>query len=850
MRDGRFWRGLGPAIALVLFAAALWVLNRELHHYHLRDILAAAGRIPSGHIWLAVGLTVLGYVALSGYDYIGFVYVRQRLSYPRVALASFLAYALSHNLGFGVVTGSAVRYRMYSGWGLEPVDVVRVIALCGVTFWLGFLALCGAAFTAGPPVLPTHMHLGLGAVRALGVVFLALTALYLAWSVRGRPLRLRGWEFPTPPVWLSIAQIGISCVDWICVAGVLYVLLPAGSPTFPHYLALFLVAQVAGLVSHVPGGLGVFEGTLLLVLPDHVPTPTLVGALILFRAVYYLLPLTVAMVLMGGNELVRRRTGLRRMAALVEGWAGPIVPQVFAVTTFIAGVILLFSGATPTTHGRLPWLRDLLPLSLVELSHFLGSLAGAALLLLSRSIQRRIDAAYSITVALLVVGVCTSVLKGFDYEEALALTLMLVTLLPSRHHFYRKAALLGEPFTAGWIVAIVTVILSSFWLGFFSYKHVEYSRDLWWRFSFTGDASRFLRGTVGVAAAVLFFAVARLLRPARPEPAMPADTDLRLAEAVIAQAAGTMGHFARLGDKHLLFNDRNTAFLMYGVQGRSWVALGEPVGPGAEHRELVWRFHELCDRHGSWTVVHQVTPAGLPMYVDLGLTPLKIGESARVPLESFSLDGHARKPLRQMKNKFDREGCVFEVVPSEGTSALLPQLRQVSDAWLEQKHAREKRFAIGFFDERYLARYPVAIVRREQRILAFANIWPSGTKDELSIDLMRFVPDTPHGAMDFLFLQLMLWGRQEGYRWFDLGMAPLAGLERHPLAPLWNRIGNLIFRHGEYFFNYQGLRTYKDKFEPAWEPRYLVYPGGLILPHVLLDLATLISGSGRGIVAR
>jgi phosphatidylglycerol lysyltransferase len=850
MRDTRFLRNLGPVIALVLLAAAVWVLDRELRHYHVHDILAAAGQIPLARIRWAVGLTVLGYVALSGYDLLGFAYIRQRLSYPRVALASFLAYAFSHNLGFGVVTGSAVRYRVYSGWGLGPVDVARVVALCGVTFWLGFLALCGMAFALGPLALPTRAPIGVGAVRVLGLVFLVLLALYLVWSIRGKTLRLRGWEFPTPPLWLSLAQIGISCVDWISVAAVLYVLLPAGVPAFPTYLALFLLAQVVGLASSVPGGLGVFEGTLLLLLPDQVPVPALIGALIVYRAVYYLLPLVIALVLMGANELARRRISLRRLTAFLEGSAGPIVPQVFAVTTFIAGTILLFSGATPTAHGRLTWLRNLLPLPVIEVSHFLGSLTGATLLLLARGIQRRIDAAYSITVALLVLGICASLLKGLDYEEAIVLALMLVTLLPCRRHFYRRAALLQEPFTAGWIVAIVTVVLSSVWLGFFSYKHVDYTRDLWWHFSFAGDASRFLRASVGAAAAVLLFAVARLLRPARPEPARPTDADLQRAESIIAQVPGTMGNFALLGDKHLLFNDPGTAFVMYGVQGRSWVALGEPVGPAVEHRELTWRFYELCDRHGGWAVVHQATTASLPMYVELGLTPVKIGENARVPLPSFTLEGRNRKQFRQVEHKFEHEGCTFEVVPAERVSTLLPQLRTISDAWLTDKHTREKRFAIGFFDERYLERYPVAIVRRGEQPLAFANIWCGAEKEELSIDLMRYVPGTPPGVMDLLFSQLMRWGQATGYRWFDLGMAPLAGLESHPLAPVWNRIGNLIFRHGEYFFNYQGLREYKDKFDPVWEPRYLVYPGGLILPNILLDLATLISGGVAGILRR
>jgi phosphatidylglycerol lysyltransferase len=183
----------------------------------------------------------------------------------------------------------------------------------------------------------------------------------------------------------------------------------------------------------------------------------------------------------------------------------------------------------------------------------------------------------------------------------------------------------------------------------------------------------------------------------------------------------------------------------------------------------------------------------------------------------------------------------------------MPELEEISEEWLRAKSTREKGFSLGAFDPEYLKRLPMALVRRGDRIVAFANLWPGGDKEELSIDLMRHREDAPFGIMDYLFLELMLWGNAEGYRWFNLGMAPLAGLEARALAPLWSRLGALVFRHGEHFYNFQGLRHYKDKFDPVWEPRYLACPGGLgglVLPRVLADVAALISGGFRGVVAK
>jgi phosphatidylglycerol lysyltransferase len=180
----------------------------------------------------------------------------------------------------------------------------------------------------------------------------------------------------------------------------------------------------------------------------------------------------------------------------------------------------------------------------------------------------------------------------------------------------------------------------------------------------------------------------------------------------------------------------------------------------------------------------------------------------------------------------------------------LPVMRRISDAWLAAKSTGEKRFSVGTFSPDYLRQFPVAIVRAAGVPAAFANLWTTGTRAELSVDLMRFEPDAPRSAMDYLFIELMLWGRREGYRWFNLGMAPLSGLESHPLAPAWHRVGNFIFRHGEHFYNFDGLRRYKTKFAPLWEPRYLVARGGIALPRVLVDVSVLIAGGMKELFAR
>jgi phosphatidylglycerol lysyltransferase len=289
---------------------------------------------------------------------------------------------------------------------------------------------------------------------------------------------------------------------------------------------------------------------------------------------------------------------------------------------------------------------------------------------------------------------------------------------------------------------------------------------------------------------------------------------------------------------------------MYGISGRSWVSLGDPVGPPEIRQELAWRFREAADVHRGLTVFYEVGADDLPLYLELGLSLRKLGEEARVAVADFSLAGGARKGLRQSKARAEREGGSFELLAPDAVPALLDEVEAVSRAWLASKNTREKRFSLGFFDRAYLSRLPLAVVRRGGRIVAFANVLAGDAREEFTVDLMRYDDDAPAGVMEYLFTELMLWGRAQGFAWFSLGMAPLSGFEHHRLAPLWNRLGALLYRHGENFYNFRGLRAFKEKFDPVWEPRYLASPGGLALPLVLTQVASLISGGVTGVVAK
>ncbi len=844
-------RRLVPAIvSLAVFFAALAVLRSELRHVTWVELMRDIVAIPPNRLGVAVALTALNYAVLTAYDLLAFVYIGKPIARARVALASFVAYAVANNVGFSVLSGGSVRYRFYTRWGVTAEELSRIVFFYATTFWLGLLFIGGVSLATSR--LPVDLQIPTGpAVAAVGWLLALLVVAYLAATgVRRTPIRVSRFELPLPSLRLALTQLAVSACDWVLAGAVLYVLLPDGAPPLLSFLGAFLLAQLLGLASHVPGGVGVFEGLMILLLTPYLPSEALLPPLIVYRAVYYLLPLAVALVILVADELSQRRAQAARVGAAFDWLTEQLTPRVLAVSTFIAGIILLFSGATPAAAGRLTLLDRVLPLGVIEASHFLGSIAGAALLLLSQGLARRLDGAWFLTVGVVAAGIVASLLKGADYEEAMLLGFVLVVLWRARPAFDRRAAFLDTRFTAGWIVAIVGAIGASVWLGLFAFKHVAYSNELWWQFELHGEASRFLRATVGAMVALLLFAVSRIASPALHEADQPTDADLQAAGEIMETQTTASAFLVYLRDKALLFDEQRRGFLMYGVEGRTWVALGDPVGPPDVRCALIRLFLEHCDDYAATPVFYEIRKDSLHLYADFGLTFVKLGEEAVVDLSQFSLDGSRHKPMRHALRHLEHHGASCRIVLPAEVPAIIDALQSVSDDWLEHKAGGEKGFSLGFFRPDYVKRFPVAVVERNGQIVAFASVWPGPKAVELSIDLMRYHHDAPNGVMEGLMVYLMRWGKEQGYRSFSLGMAPLSGFEGSPVAPLWNRLGSFLYSHGEVFYNFQGLRAYKDKFHPSWESRYLAYPGGLRLPRTLADVAALIAGGYRRILIK
>ena len=537
---------------------------------------------------------------------------------------------------------------------------------------------------------------------------------------------------------------------------------------------------------------------------------------------------------------------LKPAAVAAAPWAG-------ALATLAAGVMLLASAATPSLPERLIRVLAFEPVLLVEISHFLSSVLGLVLVMLAFGLRARLDAAWAATLIVLLVAAPLSLAKGFIWEETAWLLALAALLAPFRAAFPRKARLSRMEITPGWLLSAACLVIGVGLLGLWSFENADYGEQPWWRVMADEDAARSLRAWAGAALLLTAFGVWRMLAQAATPPiAGDDDPQFHRVRAILAKAEDSRpnANLALLGDKRFLFSASDESFLMFGVRGRSWIALGAPVGRRGERMELYWRFCELADAHAARPGFYALEADDLPDIVELGFAIQKMGEAAIAPLEGFSIEGTKRGNLRRAWRQAKEQGAEFEVVPPDAVAPLMPDLKRISDAWLAHHAGGEKSFSLGGFYPRYVQEFPVAVARWEGRIVAFATLWTVPSRSAFSIDLMRYAEDGPRRIMDYLFVELINWGRAEGYAAFDFGMAPLSGLEDRPLAPMLSRVGRLIYDRGEELYNFQGVRTYKDKYDPLWRPRYIAARRRWHIPLVLADAGLLSSGGVGGLAKR
>lgn len=606
------------AVTLGLFVAGAFALYHLLKPVSIDDLMTEIAKTPKRNLALALLATVGGYTALVCYDWTALRYIRRRLPAQTIALGGFLGYAIGNTVGLSAISGGAVRYRVYSALGLRMSDIARISVFVSVASGVGATLIGLAALIFYPDALRAVWPMSPQSTRALAIAgFVGANALIIWISFSRARLRIGRFRLSAPRPNILASQMVITLVDMTLGALVLFLLVPTGDMQFLPFLAVYLAAMMAGIVSHVPGGVGVFETVVIAALPGAVPVADAAAGLLLYRLIYYILPFMVALVVMALAEL--RRAALGGVRSPVLAVMSGLIPLGTGVMVMAAGALMLLAPLIPASLPIADEAREAQSFLFEETGALLSSALGAALVLIAQALFRRLSGAWWLTQIVLAVGIGASLLDHWDSARAALLALAFLIMLPLRGEFYRHTRLTGAPLSAGWLLLIGMMALTVVWVLFFATKATSFEHEQWWQFAAETRAPRALRVafTGGVVLGLITLWAA--LRPMRITPIKAEADALAHAARIVSRFGRDPGRLDLARGHSIFFSEAGNAFLIYDRQGEYWIAMGDPEGDPAEIPGLIWEFRDGARTTRGTPVFAGVSPRWLPQWAEMGM---------------------------------------------------------------------------------------------------------------------------------------------------------------------------------------------------------------------------------------
>ncbi|MBK7404010.1 MAG: lysylphosphatidylglycerol synthetase family protein [Phycisphaerales bacterium] len=808
-----------PFVVAPLAVLLIW---HELHGLDMHQLRADMSRAHRTDIVLAACAAVGSVISMGLYDAVAL----RGLTFGRRWVIGAVCFAWTNFLTLGPIGGPAARFFLYRRAGVPSPEIAGQIARLYVGGWAGAF---GVFFSAILPLPPGPLWL---AVHA------AIAALLAPATVLACNAALRRWRPSLAAPNAEAAKMGlIACLEWsLGIASFVFASRALSLPSTPAELArIMMLGHGAGMVSMVPGGLGAADAAWLkLETIGGLAASDAAAHVLLFRAMFYLLPWSVS--------LVALYVVLVRQSARAERW----LRRVLAGALFVNALILLASTATPGVRDRIHAMAQWMPVGIFDASHGVAVVAAAWMLFLLRGLLRGYRAAAIIVAVLLLTSAVAHLLKGGDVEEAGVCVLLLVLLLGAIQSFRRRGRV-----PIGWELALAAAGGSvAFFLvvGLAAFEKVPYTADLWTRIGPRAGASRMLRGSVLVGLVGAAVLIRQAVRPVQERVQATAEEIARAIRRLRERPGGASSQCVGAGDKGVWESSAGGLAVYQRVHDKM-IVYSDPIVPPGGHGDFLAELLAYADREDLDPVFYETSDLWLGPLHEFGFSFFKLGEEAVVPITGFTMAGGDWAGMRQIVRKVEKAGFSYRVCEPPHPPELIEQARAVSDAWLAHKDVREMQFSIGYFSAEYLQRFPIAgVFDAEGRLAAFLNVLETTT--DATFDFMRFEARRVDNIMDYCIGKTMVWAAERGRTRFSLGMAPLADVGTHRKSRVFERGARLVYEHAERIYNYRGLKAYKTKFHPEWEPRYLAYQGPWAVAESLVSVMRLIHAGDRESRAR
>lgn len=764
-----------------------------------------------------LSMLILGLIAvlpMLNYDFVIQDFLPERAETKYILKSGWVVNTFNNLIGFGGVLGATLRATYYGKHAdrrrvIFAVSKIALFLLSGLSVW-SLLAL-------------VEMYVfGVGRQFTQYTIWLIGGGLYFPILLGFTHLRESEF-FSDLPLSREIRLTAGSMLEWgFAGAFFMYIGYQLGLTHLAAVFPLFMIANVVGIASMVPGAIGSFDifmiGGLAAVGVD--PSEAVVW-LLFYRVFYYLVPFAIAIVIFVQDMGKRINTYLQGIPMQLLSRAAHVI---FTMLLYFTAIMLLILATMPNFALQNRFVHSFTPYTLVFMGRAANIVIAFTLMGLARGIANKSRKAYWPTILILVLGMITTLLKDTSVRTILFLGVMILVTLLSKRELYRERIQFawGDRFFDGviYIASFVAYAVA----GFYNAPNIHHRRPVptaWifpsWRLWLSGLLAMFI-------AVITVYLVLKYLSVGGDR--LDAGFDAARVKAVVDQFGGNLvSHLALLRDKSIHYyqvDGQDQLFFMYRKKADKIIIMGEPVGNQKYVVPAVEEFMNEADKLDLSLVFYEVSEGFTMQMHDLGFDFMKFGEEGLVKLPDFKISGNHFKGERSLMNRFKREGYTFDLVKPPFDDQFMARLRQISDSWLAGRE--EKGFSIGFMDQYYLEQTPIAVIKdKDGQVIAFANQMPTGSDKITSIDLMRHIADAPSGIMDEVFINLFYWGRDNGYEYFNMGMAPLSGVGTNSYGFLEERAAHLIYQYGYRFYDFGGLRGYKNKYVTKWVPRYVVY---------------------------
>ncbi|WP_056949580.1 bifunctional lysylphosphatidylglycerol flippase/synthetase MprF [Lentilactobacillus kisonensis] len=815
---------------LIFVVRQLAKIIREVNGEQFKNVLASQSK-ESLAIMLVIGF--ISIIPMLIYDFSIVKFLPTKFSPGYVVRSGWVVNTFTNLLGFGGLLGASLRAHFY-GKGATRKQILYAISKVALFLVSGLSLLCFTALV---------MIFGFG----IGTMF----AHYWIWLVGGAAY------FPSVFVFTKINNSNFfkdlttrqeltmtlgSFLEWGSALG--FFILIGFLMHLPIDLALvipiFVVANVAGVVSMIPGGLGSFDIFIIIGLGFiGVARSDALVWILLYRLFYYLLPFIVGTILFVHDTGHKFNQFLDELPRIII----QRVAQVFLTGfMYFSGVMMLLFATVPNVVITNRLYIRLVPYSIFFVSHMMNIIVAFLLIGLGSGIWARTKRAFWPTVVVVILSILNTWFnEAFTWRMITVFVVILVTLWLSRGVLYRdRMANSWGALVLNSSIFIVTFVVYTM-IGIAANRHSPLHFDA--AYLFPSEAV-WLIGFVGLLIAILVLFITNIYLTAYRPGWLSEPFDAKRVRGVIDKFGGNENsHLAFLRDKQIYFYQENgvdQVFFMYKQVADKLLIMGEPVGNPAKVGAAIDNFMTTADKQGLKLIFYEINQALTMQLHESGFDFIKTGEDGLVDLDQFTLSGKRHRGERALMHKFDREGFKFEVVSPPFTKEFMQTLKTISDEWLGNKG--EKGFSLGFFDDYYLRQAPIAVMKNAAgEIVAFANIMPDGNKLTTSIDLMRSSAKAPSGIMDGVLINLYEESRKKGFKYFDLGMSPLSNVGTSRFSFTQERIVHLIYQYGYKFYSFEGLRSYKDKYVDKWESKYIAYYRGSSLVFSVLQVLLIVN---------